>query len=252
VRAVNLIPADQRRGAGGLAGRSGGIVYVLTGTLGLLVVLGAVYALAVHKVAQSNSQLASLTDQVTAVNAQADTLQPYVAFAGVSHTAVSQVMALAESRFNWPGAMRQLALALPADVTFTAFSADASSPADPTTGTPATGSTFNLSGCAATQREIANVLTSLATVPGVSNVSLDSTVENKRMSKQLSPKADSKATESAGGACPYVTFTLGVSYAATYTLPNTPAPSGAQTVSKATGSTGVKTAASQGSTGATP
>jgi Tfp pilus assembly protein PilN len=252
VRAVNLIPADQRRGAGGIAGRSGGIVYVLTGTLGLLVVLGAVYALAVHKVAQNNSQLASLTDQVTAVNAQADTLQPYVAFAGVSHTAVGQVMTLAESRFNWPGAMRQLALALPADVTFTSFSATASTAANASTGAAATGSTFNVTGCAATQREIADVLTTLATVPGVSNVSLTSSVENKRMAKQLSPKADARATESSGGACPYVTFTLGVSYASTYTLPNTPAPSGAQTVSAATGSTGIKTAASQGSTGVTP
>jgi hypothetical protein len=30
VRAVNLIPAEERRGAGGLAGRSGGVVYVLS------------------------------------------------------------------------------------------------------------------------------------------------------------------------------------------------------------------------------
>ena len=35
MRAVNLIPADQRRGAGGLAGRSGGIVYVVAGGLDL-------------------------------------------------------------------------------------------------------------------------------------------------------------------------------------------------------------------------
>jgi Tfp pilus assembly protein PilN len=252
VRAVNLIPADQRRGAGGIAGRSGGIVYVVTGTLGVLVVLGAVYALAVHKVAQKNGELASLTNQVTAVSAQADTLQPYVAFAAVSHTAVGQVVTLAKSRFNWPGAMRQLALALPADVTFTSFSSSSGSAANASAGTPASATTFSLSGCAATQREIANVLTSLATVPGVSDVSLTSALENKRMTKYLSPKADAKATEGSAGACPYVSFQLNVEYASTYTLPNAPTPSGAQAVSTATGSTGIKTAASQGSTGVAP
>jgi Tfp pilus assembly protein PilN len=252
VRAVNLIPADQRRGAGGIAGRSGGIVYVLTGMLGVLVVLGVVYALAVHKVAQNNSELASLTGQVTAVTAQADTLQPYVAFDTVSHTAVGQVVTLAKSRFNWPGAMRQLALALPSDVTFTAFSASAASAPSGSAGAPAAGTTFNLTGCAATQREIADVLTSLATVPGVTSVALNNTIETQRMTKHLSAKADAKITEANGSACPYVTFTLGVDYAGTYTLPNTPAPSGAQAVSTATGSANIKTAASQQSTGETP
>ena len=71
MRAVNLIPAEQRRGAGGLAGRSGGVAYVLTGALAVIVVLGVVYALAVHTVAGKNGQLATVTQQVDAVNAQA-------------------------------------------------------------------------------------------------------------------------------------------------------------------------------------
>ena len=40
VKAVNLIPPDQRRGAGGLAGRTGGIVYVVVGGLAVIVALG--------------------------------------------------------------------------------------------------------------------------------------------------------------------------------------------------------------------
>ena len=44
MRAVNLIPADERRGAGGIAGRSGGVVYVLVGGLAVLVALGVVPA----------------------------------------------------------------------------------------------------------------------------------------------------------------------------------------------------------------
>ena len=61
VRAVNLIPAEERRGAGGLAGRSGGVVYVLVGGLAVLVVLGVIYAFAVQSVADRKGQLASLT-----------------------------------------------------------------------------------------------------------------------------------------------------------------------------------------------
>ena len=121
MRAVNLIPAEQRRGAGGIAGRSGGIVYVLTGGLTVLVLLGVVYALAVHSVADKKGQLASLTEQVTATQAQAQVLQPYIAVAALSQSSTGQVVALAKSRFDWPNAMRQLALALPSDVTFISF-----------------------------------------------------------------------------------------------------------------------------------
>jgi len=144
MRAVNLIPSDQRRGAGGLAGRSGGIVYVLTGGLAVLVALGVVYALAVHSVASRKTDLASVTRQVAVVTAEAQALTPYVQVAGVTTEKVHEVTSLAESRFNWPSAMQQLALSLPGDVTFTSFTATANgrAPASSTASsaiTPATG-----------------------------------------------------------------------------------------------------------------
>ena len=43
MRAVNLIPTDQQRGAGGAAGKSGGGAYIFLGALALLVVLAAGY-----------------------------------------------------------------------------------------------------------------------------------------------------------------------------------------------------------------
>ena len=254
MRAVNLIPAEQRRGAGGIAGRSGGIVWVLTAGLAVLVLLGVVYALAVHKVAAKNSQLASLTQQVTAVNAQAQSLAPYVQVAALSAEKVQEVTTLAKSRFNWPEAMRQLALALPADVTLTSFGATANSGTPDASGVGGTG--FNLTGCASTQGEIANVLTDLAAVPGVTAVTLTNTTESQKMTTRFSSaKARATATESTGGGCPYVTFTLAVNYSGSYTLPSTKTPSassGAQTVSTSTGPAVIKTAASQQSTGVKP
>ena len=265
MRAVNLIPSDQRRGAGGLAGRSGGIVYVLTGGLAVLVALGVVYALAVHSVASRKTDLASVTRQAGIVTAEAQALTPYVQVAGVTTEKVHEVTSLAESRFNWPSALQQLALALPADVTFTSFNATAgggaptSTPAATTaTGSAAasgTGASFSLIGCASTQREVAGVLTNLFQVPGVSNVQLASTVETIAP-KKLSRQAALKAALSAGGTCPLVTFTVSLSYAGSYTIPNTKAPKassgGAQTISSSSGrrTKVVHTAASKHSAGA--
>ncbi|MDX6726446.1 MAG: hypothetical protein QOK49_1251, partial [Baekduia sp.] len=50
MRAVNLIPTDQQRGAGGAAGRSGGGAYILLGALALIVAMAGAYVLAGKKV----------------------------------------------------------------------------------------------------------------------------------------------------------------------------------------------------------
>ena len=78
MKAVNLIPTEQRRGAGGLAGRSGGIVYVVVGTLAVIVALGVVYASAVKSVADRKGQLTAVTAQVAQVQQQAAALSPFV------------------------------------------------------------------------------------------------------------------------------------------------------------------------------
>jgi Tfp pilus assembly protein PilN len=249
MRAVNLIPADQRRGAGGLAGRSGGVVYVLTGGLLVLVGMGVVYASAVHGVATNEGKLASVTEQVAAVNAQTQALQPYVAVAALSQQKLRETAMLAAQRFNWPSAMQQLALALPADVTFTTFSATVAG-ASPATGAaaspvpaaaPGAGAGFALSGCASTQAEMATVLTNLAAVPGVSNVRLINTVKTAAPSKKLAGRAAVNSAVAKGGTCPYVTFSLGLDYSASYTIPNSkalkPSSGGAQTVSNPTSGT---------------
>jgi Tfp pilus assembly protein PilN len=268
MRAVNLIPSDQRRGAGGLAGRSGGVVYVLTGGLAVLVALGVVYALAVHSVATRKTDLASVTRQVAVVTAEGQALQPYVQAAAVTTEKVHEVASLAESRFNWPSAMQQLALSLPGDVTFLSFNAIAGSAAPASTTTTTTpapgpaassgaGASFTLVGCASTQREVAEVLTNLFQVPGVSNVRLANSVETAPPKKtKLSGQAELKAALSTAGGCPLVTFTLSLTYAGSYTVPNTKAPKpssgGAQTISSSSGrrTKVVHTAASHHSAGA--
>jgi Tfp pilus assembly protein PilN len=254
VRAVNLIPAEDRRGAGGLAGRSGGIVYVLTGGLAVLVALGVLYAFAVHTVAQRKGELASVAQQVAAVNAETQSLQPYVQVAAISAEKVQQVASIAEQRFNWPSAMQQLALALPNDVTFLSLTASApgvsssagssgSTPSAPTAGS-ASAAPFALVGCANSQGEIPAVLNDLASVPDVTDVSLESSVENSQIGYHglpttLNHGGPVNADAPTAGACPKITWTVSLSYAGSYTVPKVKLPqgssSGAQTVSDVSG-----------------
>ena len=58
MRAVNLIPADDRRGAGGAAGRSSGGAYILLGALALIVAMVAAYTLAGKSVSDKKAELA--------------------------------------------------------------------------------------------------------------------------------------------------------------------------------------------------
>jgi len=232
MRAVNLIPAEQRRGAGGVAGRSGGIVYVVVGGLAVVVALGVLYAFAVKKVADRTSQLATVTAQVNATQVQSAALAPYVSVQSLRAAAVGSVVGIAEQRFDWPDAMEQLALALPNDVTMTSLAgtvsavsasttpaAVATTPAATTT-VPATGSgaAFTMAGCASSQSEVATVLTRLEHVPGVTGVSLQSAVKSSS-SPNNGDGIPRKKNLSTGGGCPHVTFGLTLSYGTTYAVP---------------------------------
>ena len=228
MRAVNLIPADQRRGAGGIAGRSGGLVYVVAGGLLVVVVLGVVYAFAVKDVANKTGQLNAVTREVGLVTAQANSLSVYGQVHSLSQSKVSAVVGIAESRFNWPGAMAQIALALPSDVTFNSLTAVASnSSSASTTGIPstttstATGPTFALAGCASSQSEIATILTRLASVPSVTNVSLaDAAKQSETAPNTHNGTVSRSSAASQGGKCPFVAWTINLNYSGTYTVPN--------------------------------
>lgn len=196
MRAVNLIPAEARRGAGGIAGRTGGVVYVVIGTLVALVGLGVIYAVAVHDVAARKTTLAQVTNQANQVQAEVTAFEPYVEFATLSQQRIENVASLTEQRFNWPLAMEQIALSLPSNVTLSSLNGAASgggaggaTGASGTTGTATTTAaagplstvvnapTIALSGCAhgsdsVGQDTVATTLARLRKLTDVSNVTL--------------------------------------------------------------------------------
>jgi Tfp pilus assembly protein PilN len=143
VRAINLIPPEQRRGAGGLAGRTGGVVYVVLAGLVALVAAGVLYAVAVNEVATRQTTLAQINDETATVNAQVASLGAYVGFKTFSQQRIADVASLAAQRFDWPRAMAQIALSLPSNVRLTTLGGTASGGTGPSGTAGAAGTSGN-------------------------------------------------------------------------------------------------------------
>jgi hypothetical protein len=212
MRAVNLVPSDLRKGATAV-GRSGGAVYILLGTLAGLVVLGALYALAIYQVSDRNAQLAKANQDAASAQARAQQLAPYTQFADLRNMREQEISNLAGSRFDWPTQMRNVASALPADVNLHSFDATmgASSGAGGGSAAPAaaapTGAAgssgagqpnVHLTGCATSHTEVGDVVNRLRGIPGVTGVSFTSSQKAQTSSSQAS-------SSSSNNACPNIT-----------------------------------------------
>ncbi len=227
MRAINLIPAEQRRGAGGLAGRTGGVVYVIMGGLAVLVALGAVYAFAVHHVATRKTTLAGVTAESAAVSAQASALQQYVQYQTLTRANIGAVASVAEQRFDWSRAMRQIALALGPGVTINSLSGTAGAGGGATgpagAATAADSASFSLAGCARTQLVVADLITRFRELQDVSGVTISS----------YSKAADVSLKPPKGVAyppCGYVSWGMNFTYNPGYGLPSPKLPSGVNAV----------------------
>jgi Tfp pilus assembly protein PilN len=217
VRSINLIPAEQRRGAGGLAGRAGGASYVVVGALAVFVLMAVFYALAINQASSRKSKLAQVTQQTASTQTQAAALEPYVQFATIRQQRQQAITALATSRFDWSDSMDQIARSLPNDVTLSSVSgtpapaaAPVVTPATPGAVAPAsTGPQVVLTGCATSHSEVATVLVDLNRVAGVASVTLSSSSK-----AAPTPGSSSSSSKTAGPGCSGATFNAALTYAA--------------------------------------
>lgn len=184
MKAVNLIPAEERRGAGGAAGRTGGAAYILIGALVLVVAMLAAYATTTKSVSDRKAELAKVQQQLTASQAQASALAGYSQFAALRAARVATVNSIADSRFDWAHAMHELGRTLPANITLTALTGTVSSQAAGAAGgasVPLRASydvpAIELAGCAPSQAAIPPMLASLRQVDGVRRVALQQSVK---------------------------------------------------------------------------
>jgi Tfp pilus assembly protein PilN len=237
MKAVNLIPGDDRGGAVITAGRSGGGVFVVAALLAGLALLALLYGLADHQISHDSSEVTTLTARAQQAQVRAGELAPYTSFLQMREQRVQAVAALVGSRFDWAQAFHELGRVLPAgkvslgsiegtvgsiaNATPAASSPGAAGGASGSSVTSATppGSipTFKLTGCAVSQAEVALMLQRLRLIDGVNEVSLQSSTQGA-------------ASAGAGSGCEggNPAFTAQVTFDA---LPAVPTPSSSTTTS---------------------
>jgi hypothetical protein len=227
MRAVNLIPAGERRGVSVSAGRSGGAAYVVLGALGVLAVLLLLYGMARHQVSDRQGKLASITAQTVRAQQSASALTPYTSFAALREQRMKAVEQVVDSRFDWAHAFHELGRVLPRDASITTLNGSVGSSSSTTsTSTPSStpgaaagassvtsatppGSvpTITLGGCATGQAEVALTLQRLRLMDGVGSVSLQSSAKSTSGGPGASG-ASSSANCTAGSA----TFTVQITF----------------------------------------
>jgi Tfp pilus assembly protein PilN len=254
MRAVNLIPSDQRSG-GTVGARSGGAVFLVLGLLVGLVVLAALYGSSHHQLQSRRAEVATLDAHAQQVQAQAAALAPYASFMAVREQRLHSIAQLIGGRFDWSNVMSELSRVLPDNVSLStltgtvgaasasaktpapASSAAASSSVDSATPPGATPS-FTLGGCAASQAVVAQMLVRLRLISGVSTVALQSST------KQGSGSSSADSSGPCPGNAPV--FSVAVTF---QPLPTAPTPSIQALTATAAATAGGKRAASVQSPG---
>jgi Tfp pilus assembly protein PilN len=198
MRAVNLIPSDQQRGAGGAAGKSGGAAYILLGAMALIVVLAASYVVSSKSVKDKRTELANVTQQAEAAEAKAQSLTSYTSFASIRQKRVDTVTQLANSRFDWAHALREVARVLPQNAWLTQMTGTTSTTVSVGGVSSQLRGSLNvpaivINGCTTSQQAVAKLITSLRMIDGVQRVSLEDSTRAQ--------DNGSGATSSAGGDC---------------------------------------------------
>ncbi len=206
MRAVNLMPVEQRGGSGPAAGRSEGGAYAVLVLLACLAGFALLYGMARHDISSRRAKAASLAVRTQRAQAMAAQLAPYTSFLALREQRVQAVSQLAQSRFDWAYAFHELGRVLPKNASISSLSgtvgstggsssasssAAASSAAVKSATPPGSIPTFTLSGCATSQAEVAQTLNRLRLIDGVNEVTL-----------QSSTKANSGVGAAPGGGCP--------------------------------------------------
>jgi Tfp pilus assembly protein PilN len=187
MRAVNLIPSDERRGDEAPL-RTGHLVYVLTGGLVLLLLGIVAVALTSKQIDNRTAQKASLEQELDEVTAQAQTLSEFVNFRTVQESRASTISSLAQSRFDWSRVMHELALVLPSDISLSSLTgtvspavqlqSESSGSSSPGGGSSlrgeVAGPALEIVGCAPSQDAVAAFVASLEDIDGVTRVGVSS------------------------------------------------------------------------------
>jgi Tfp pilus assembly protein PilN len=177
MKAVNLIPVDERRGLGG--GGSGIGSYLLLGILLTVVVAGAAWALATRTITDRRHELNDVHAQVQSATAEAESLKDYTTFSSLRAKRSDTVRSLASSRFDWSHALHEVSRTMPSTAWLTGLRATV------TPGTTVAGVTdplrasisapaIEILGCTTSQDKVASLMSSFRRIDDIQRVSLSS------------------------------------------------------------------------------
>jgi Tfp pilus assembly protein PilN len=198
MKAVNLLPSDLR-GAGKpapaavapgaqAAGRAG--AFAVLGVLAFSVVALAAYVLTSNTVKDRQAKLTQVSAQSDAIAQRAAKLKPFADYQSAAQMRISTVKDLADSRFSWEQAMRDLSRAIPANVALSqmagSISGGSTGGGDDPLRSSINAPAITLKGCSNDQRSVAALLSRLHAVRGVTRVSLSSSAKPDQSSTTIS------------------------------------------------------------------
>ncbi len=182
MKAVNLIPNDQRRATP--SGESSGGAYVVLGVLGVMLVMLVAYVMTSNSVNDREGKAAQARQEATAAEAKAKQLGAFADFSATKEQRLVSVMAAAQTRFDWERFMREMSRVMPKDswvqttsASVVGDSADATNSTATTSATTLTGPTANLVGCTPRQSQVARMMVRLEQMYRVTDVSLNQSAQ---------------------------------------------------------------------------
>lgn len=176
MRPVNLIPPEDRRGEQAPL-RTGALVYLVVGAFVAVLIGVTSLVLVGNTIEERKVELSQVQREDSEAAAEAQKLAPYVQFQRFSEQRVLTVASLADSRFDWERVMRELALILPGDVWLVKLEGSAAPGAGGEGGgnlrAAAPGPALQLEGCAKGQEGVAEFVTALKDIDGVTRVGVE-------------------------------------------------------------------------------
>lgn len=204
MRAVNLIPGEERSGGGaGLGGRSGGAAYLLLGALAVVVLLVLATSLTKRSLADKRAQVTTLQARAAGGEADGAALGAYTRFADLRTARVQLVRALATDRFDWAHSLGEVARVIPNDVWLTALQGTAAPGVTLKEGSAGqTGAlraaiaqpALEIVGCTTSQKSVTRMLGRMRLIDGVTRVTLQSSAKDKPKATADGPSSGDPAS----------------------------------------------------------
>jgi len=192
MKAVNLIPSDNRR-AGLSTGLSLGPAYAVLGVLAVAVGLMTLYVLTNNTISKRQSEIATVQAQIVQEHAAAAQLANYVRFSQLAAARAKTVREIATTRFDWHAALADLSKVVPSNTSLQTLQGSVAPQATVSGGSGAGSGlradiavpAIELTGCTKTQDDVAQLMSRLRVINGVTRVTLSDSV--KSASSQGSP-----------------------------------------------------------------